>query len=156
MRHAEHGHALIGQADHHVQHLFDHLGVERRGGLVEQHDLGREAQRARDRHALLLTARELQRVLVGVFGDAHALQLHHGLFDRHVARQLGHPGGREDQVFQHGEVREQVELLEHHAHFAAHLVDALDVVADHGAVHRELALLVFLQRVDAADQGGLA
>ena len=61
--HADHRHALVGQLDHHVEHLLDHLRVERRGRLVEQHDLGRQAQRARDRHALLLAAGELQRVL---------------------------------------------------------------------------------------------
>ena len=50
----------FGELDHHVEHFLDHLGVERRGRLVEQHDLGRHAQRARDRHALLLAAGELQ------------------------------------------------------------------------------------------------
>jgi uncharacterized membrane protein YfcA len=38
VRDAHHGHALLGQLHHHVEHLADHLGVERRGGLVEQHD----------------------------------------------------------------------------------------------------------------------
>src|ERR1700761_6551925 len=35
---AKHGHAAFGQLDHDVEHLLDHLGVERRGRLVEQHD----------------------------------------------------------------------------------------------------------------------
>ena len=26
---ADHGDALIGHGDHHVEHLFDHLGIER-------------------------------------------------------------------------------------------------------------------------------
>src|SRR5258708_38345850 len=35
-----HGHALVGQRLHHRQHLADGLGIERRGRLVEQHDVG--------------------------------------------------------------------------------------------------------------------
>ena len=36
---AQHRHALLGEAHHGVEHLLHHLGVERRCGLVEQHDL---------------------------------------------------------------------------------------------------------------------
>ena len=61
VRDAEHGHAVFGEADHGVEHLLDHLRIERRGRLVEQHDLGLHAQRPGDRHALLLAARELRR-----------------------------------------------------------------------------------------------
>ena len=53
-------------------------------------------------------------------------------------------------------MREQVEALEHHADFAAHLVDALEIGRQFGAVHDDLPFLVFLQAVDAADQRGLA
>ena len=51
-----------GEAAHHVEHLADQLGVERRGRLVEQHQLRLHRQRAGDRDALLLAARELRRV----------------------------------------------------------------------------------------------
>src|SRR5207342_860060 len=40
----------------HEMGFVDHLGVERRGGLVEQHDLGLHRQRAGDRRTLLLAA----------------------------------------------------------------------------------------------------
>ena len=39
VRDAEHGHAVVGELDHDVQHFLDHLGVECRCRLVEQHDL---------------------------------------------------------------------------------------------------------------------
>src|SRR5262245_42584861 len=39
-----HGHALPREVGHHVQHLVDHLGIEGRGRLVEQHDPGLHAQ----------------------------------------------------------------------------------------------------------------
>ena len=57
----EHRHARPGQLAHDLEHLVDHLGVERRGRLVEQHDLRLHGQRAGDRHALLLTAGQLGR-----------------------------------------------------------------------------------------------
>ena len=53
-------------------------------------------------------------------------------------------------------MREQVEVLEHHADFAPHLVDLLQVAGQFGAVDDDAALLVLLQPVDAADHGRLA
>ena len=146
----------LGHVDHHVQHFLDHFGVQRAGGLVKQHDLGLEAQGAGNRHALLLAARELQRVLAGLLGNAHALELHHGFFFGLLLGHLADPHRRQRQVLQHGQVREQVELLEHHADFLAHVVDGLDIVGELDAVHRQVALLVLFEPVDAADQGGLA
>ena len=45
----------------HLEHLAGQFGVERRGDLVEQHQLGLHGERARDGDALLLAARELRR-----------------------------------------------------------------------------------------------
>ena len=39
----DHGHAFVGELLHDRQDLADHLGVERAGGLVEQHQAGRMA-----------------------------------------------------------------------------------------------------------------
>ena len=49
------------QLVHHVEHLLDHLRVERGGRLVEEHDLRLHRERAGDRDALLLAAGELAR-----------------------------------------------------------------------------------------------
>src|SRR6266536_4246065 len=57
-----HRHALAGQPGHHVEHLADHLRVERAGRLVEQHRLGLHGQRPGDRGTLLLAAGQLGRV----------------------------------------------------------------------------------------------
>ena len=72
--HADHGHAVIGQADHGVEHFLDHFRIERGGRLVEQHDLGLHAQRARDGDALLLAAGKLGRIFVGLIEDLDARQ----------------------------------------------------------------------------------
>ncbi len=63
--------------DHGVEHLLDHLGIERRGRLVEQHDLRVHAQRAGDRDALLLAAGELARIFLRLLGDLDALEVVH-------------------------------------------------------------------------------
>ena len=48
------------ELDHGVEHLLDHLRIERGGRLVEQHDLRAHAERAGDRDPLLLAAGELR------------------------------------------------------------------------------------------------
>jgi hypothetical protein len=53
-------------------------------------------------------------------------------------------------------VREEVELLEHHAHLRTHLLDGLHVVRELGAVDDDAALLVLLEAVDAADERRLS
>ena len=69
-----HGHAFLGQPHHHVEHLADHLGVERRRRLVEQHHDRVHRQRAGDGHALLLAAGQLARELVLVRRQADAVE----------------------------------------------------------------------------------
>ena len=53
-------------------------------------------------------------------------------------------------------MREQVEVLEHHADLAADFVDFLQVVGQFDAVDDDLALLVLFEPVDAADHGRFA
>jgi len=83
---------------------------------------------------LLLAAGELSRVLAGLVGDLDALEVLHrnrlGLGFGHLAN----PDRREGAVFHHRQVREEVEVLEHHADFTADLLDVLEVVGQRGAV----------------------
>ena len=153
----DHGHALVGELDHDVEHFLDHLRIERRGRLVEQHDLGLHAQRAGDRHALLLPAGELAGVLVGLLGNAHPLEVLHRRFPPPPPwASCGTQIGASVQVLQHRQMREQVELLEHHADIAPDGVDVLQVVGQFNAIDDDLAALMLLQPVDAADQRGFA
>ena len=48
-------------------------------------------------------------------------------------------------------MRKQVEVLEHHSDFLAHFVDLLEIVGELDAIDDDLALLVLLERIDAAD-----
>ena len=55
--------------------VADHLGIESRCRLVEQHDLRLHAERAGYRDALLLSARQLRRLVIGAFAEPDQLQL---------------------------------------------------------------------------------
>ena len=59
VRDDDHRHPALGQLAHDCEDLTDQLGVERRGRLVEEHQLGVHRERPGDRHALLLPTGEL-------------------------------------------------------------------------------------------------
>ena len=71
VRDHEHRHAALGQVLHDVEDAAHELGVERRGDLVEEHDVRVHGQRPRDGDALLLAAGELRREVVGAVRQAH-------------------------------------------------------------------------------------
>ncbi|QTK78568.1 6-Pyruvoyl-Tetrahydropterin Synthase [Agrobacterium tumefaciens] len=153
---AQHRHAVFGEADHGVEHFLDHFRVKRRGRLIEQHDLRLHAERAGDRHTLLLTARKLARILMCLLGNLHALQIVHRHFFGFLFRHLANPDWRQRAVLKDRQMREEVEVLEHHADFATDFVDLLEVVGEFDAVNDDAARLVLFQTVDAADHGRLA
>ena len=156
VRHHQHGHAGIGQLAHHVQHFLHHFRVQRRSGLIKEHHARLHGQRPGNGHALLLTARERMRVLVGMVFQAHAGQQRHGPFTGLLARELAHAARRQREVVQHRQVREQVELLEHHAHFLAQGFQPLAVVIDLDAVDDDATGIVPLQPVQHPQEGALA
>jgi hypothetical protein len=80
----------------------------------------------------------------------------HGHHFRLPLRHLLHPDRRERAVLEDREMREEVEVLEHHADIATDLVDLLDIVGKLHTIHHNVTLLVLLQAVDAADHGRLA
>jgi hypothetical protein len=156
VRDAHHGHAVAREVAHHQQHLADHLGVERAGGLVEQHQRRLHRERARDGHALLLAAGEFARPRVGLVRQAHALQQRHRALVGLLAREAAQLHGRHRAVLQHREVREQVELLEHEADARAEGVHVQPRRVDVLAVDHDAARLDRLQPVEGADQRRLA
>ena len=60
----QHRHPPRRQLADHVEHLCDELRIERARDLVQQHDVGLHRQRANDRDALLLPARQAIGILV--------------------------------------------------------------------------------------------
>ena len=79
-----------------------------------------------------------------------------------------HPYWRGDDVLQHSHVGEEVEALEHHAdplarsgdltlrHARSPAAAPVNAVADRLAVYHDRPVLVLLEQVGAAQQGGLA
>ena len=163
MRHDHHRHAVGGKLAHDVENFADHFRVEGRGRLVEQHQVRLHRQRAGDGNALLLAAGELAGIFVRMRLEADAVeQLEGGRLGLGL-RLFMHAHRRDGDVLNHRLVREEVELLEHHA----------DALADGGklalaakkavfldrhmvAVDDEAAVLVHFEAVDAADQRGPA
>src|SRR5712692_9309664 len=151
-----HGHAVPSESRHHVEHLVDHLRVERRGGLVEQHADGVERQAPGDGDTLLLPAGELSGVLLRVPAQAHPVEQGERLLPGRLALASQHLLLRDGQVFHHVHVREQLEVLEDHADACTQLRQVGAALADRDAVHHDLAALERLQAVDALDQRALA
>ncbi len=107
-----------------VLHLAADQRIERRERLVEEPELGADRQRAGDADALLLAAGELARE--ARLAAAEANELDH-LARPRLARRPRRPLHlqREGDVPEHRQVRQQGEVLEHHAHAVAAQLDQL-------------------------------
>ena len=152
-----HGHVVFGQFLHGFQHFACELGVEGRSGLVKQHDVGLHRQGTGNGDTLFLTARQLRWVIVVFFsqtdfGEQFVRQRQNLLFAHFFHRHR-----RFNDVLYHRHVWEQIELLKHHAHFAAQgfdffvgfvLGEACGIAADHGlAFNRNAAAIDGFQMV---------
>jgi hypothetical protein len=88
--------------------------------------------------------------------QADAIEQLHALLRRFVLAAAEHLDLRERQVLGDRQVREQLEMLEHHPDLRAQLRQVRLLVADRLAVHEDLALLERLQAVHGLDQRRLA
>ncbi len=152
MRDDDHGHPLVGEVDHDLEHLVDHLRVERAGRLVEKDEFGLHRQGPGNGDALLLTAGELGRHLFRLVRHPHAFEQRHrallGLGLRHPA----HFDGAQSHVFENRLVREEVEGLEDHAHVGAKVGEGLPLGRQRHTVDRDDAGVDCLEPVDRAAQ----
>src|SRR5438128_2025022 len=71
VRDDDHRHAVLRKLPHGVEHLANELWVQRRGWLVEQHQLRIHRKCARDSDPLLLPAGKLGWVNVLLVGQPH-------------------------------------------------------------------------------------
>ncbi|MNH20074.1 hypothetical protein D3C79_798290 [compost metagenome] len=74
MGHHHHGLVLAGELLHQPQHLVDPFGIEGRGGLVKQDDLGVSRHGAAYADPLLLAAGQGCRVGILLVGEAYVLE----------------------------------------------------------------------------------
>ena len=151
-----HGHAGLCKLFHDVKHLADHLGVEGGGRLVKEHDFRFHSQRAYNGDTLLLSARKHRGIGVGLIGQADTLQKLHGNLVRLRLRLELQAYRRKGDVFLHRHMREEIEVLEDHAHLPPVQVKVHFFGSNVHPVENDLARSGLLQQVQAAEEGGLA
>ncbi len=159
--HHDHRHAAGGEVLHDLEHLADEFRVQCARGFVEEHEHGLHGHRPGDGHALLLTARQLAGKVVHTLCQPdlgeQVVRLADGLF---LLLALHHDRAFGD-VLRRILVREEVELLEHHAALHADLVDRLleggpmTTAGDMHAADGDLAGRRVLQEVEAAQERAL-
>jgi hypothetical protein len=155
VRDHDHRHPGDRKILHDLENLADHLGVEGRCRLVEEHDLRVHRQPPGDRHALLLAAGELGRVGVPLLGQADTLEERERLFLRLLPALVADLHGSQRDVLEDREVRVEVELLEDEADLRPHLVDVGLLVREVRSVDDQLPLVDRFEVVDRPDEGGL-
>ena len=171
--HDDHGGLAVGKVPQNAQHLAGQLRVQRAGRLVEAEDVRVQGQGPGNGHPLLLAAGQLMRVVARPLRQAHLgqkllrllLQLGvDGFFVGLVVRALlGQQLPGQHHVLQCRILREQVEVLEHQpevqplfAHLALPLGGGVGGIPHGLAVHLDDTGVRPLQKVQAAQQGGLA
>ena len=150
----QHGDAGVGQLLHQLQYLAHHLRVQGAGGLVEQDHVRVHGQSAGNGNALLLAAGKALGEHIGFIGQADTgQQLLGTLGSLLLALELEQLRGQAE-VLLDGQVGEEVEVLEHHAHLLAHGVN-VGFVHFH-ALKFDAAAGGDLQPVQAAQERGFA
>ena len=113
---------------------------------------GLHRERAHDRDALLLSAREPIRVLVALVGEAETGEQ---LVGAGLGRHRGEPERlpwRERDVVEDGHVREEIERLEDDPYPAAQLVHVDSACRDVLTTHGDASRVDRLEQVDAAQE----
>jgi hypothetical protein len=155
VRDQERGHAFVLQdAPHLLRQALAQIEVEAGEGLVEQQQAGFGRQRARQRHALLLAAGQLMRI-GAPFMRTQADQRQHcaRAFAALAPRQ---PVQAELHVVERGQVRQQRQVLEHHADAARFRRQACAGGGQQALVAEDAAGQHRLEAGDGAQQRGLA
>src|SRR6056297_1735423 len=145
------------QLQQQVLHVGPNERIERRERLVHQHDRRIRGQRPGDTDPLLHRPRQLMRILPALTAKSHAIQP----FERVVLKiglgltthGAGHTG-----VFQHGAMRQQRKMLEHHRHLLAPQSAQVTLAIGQNilAIEQDLPRRRLDQPVDVADQRRLA
>ena len=163
----DHGHVFIGELFDSPQDFAGQFRVEGTRRFVEEHDVRVHGQGAGNGHTLLLAAGEARRIGIAFVPEADFLQEFFGLGHDVFGLHLLDDARRFQDVIQNGHVREEVEVLEAHAHAAADGPDfgcrGIDGAvaafgrADHGpAVDDDGTAVNRFQLAETAQEGTLA
>ena len=146
VRHHDHGHAAGRQILDHMQDLAGQLRVERRGHLVEQHDLGLHGERSGDGGALLLAAGHLLGIGVRLVLEPDPAQHREGEVARLPLGDLLHRPGRQGDVLGDRQMGKQIVALEDDADVEAQLPQIDLGIADPVIADDDLAAVDPLER----------
>ena len=149
MRDDNHRKPFLRELFHDIQHFSDHLRIQRRCRLVEQHELRVHAEGARNRDTLFLAAGDrsyIRKVL-----HANLAQMLHSCFLCLFLRSAKHLDLRRHAVFQNVHVVEQIELLETHAYLRPVRVNVFRM-ENVFPEHFNRAAVRVLEQVDAAKE----
>src|ERR1700710_869079 len=150
-----HGHAVACKAAHDLGDFADEFRVERGGGFIEEHDARLHGQRACNGYALLLAARQLARIMIRTIGETDALQRLHRALACVRRIHLARLDQGQRNIPQRILVREQIELLEHHAYMTTNFARTARVVERH-FVDPDLAGVSGFKTAHDSQHGALA
>jgi hypothetical protein len=140
-----------------VLHLVTDERVERRKGLIEKPDVGRDHERAGDADALLLATRELAREIGFTVFEADKPDHFPGARFAFLAGRTAHFKGKRH-IGEHVAMRQQAEVLEHHPHLVTAKLDER-LLADLQkilVIEDDLSGGRIIEAGEAADESGLA
>ena len=153
----QHGQTLLRELEHNVEYLANHLRVQRRGDLIEEHHLRMHLEGPHDRDTLLLSTGQHTRISAFLIGESNAPKKLSGLLLRIRLRTLLHLLRCHRDVIEDRFMREKIIALEYHADLLPvlrHLRTALS--RDFLPVEGNASLVDRLETVDAAEQCRLA
>ena len=156
MGYDHHGHALCRQRFHDIQHFADDLRVQSGGGLVKEHDFGLHAERSRDSDTLFLTAGEPGRIGVDEITQTDRFQVADGDLFRLGFGDLFHGHGSQGAIVDNILVVKEVKALEDHADLLTQGIEVHIQIHQILTVKPDVPVVGLFQKVDAAEQGGLA
>lgn len=152
----DHGHAMCGKILHDLEDLADHLGIESRRRLIEEHDVGIHDKRPGDGDPLLLTAGERSWHMANEVGHS---DLGKGIDGSGLGLSLAslenlHLGIHA--VLEDIHVVEQVELLEDHSHVGANLVDVDLPVEKVSSLEEDFPGIRSFQKIETSEKRGFS
>ena len=156
MRDHDHGHPVLSELNHHIQHFLDHLRIKRRSGLIKEHDFGLHAETAGNGHTLLLPARKLPRIFGRLLGNMNTVEVSHCELGGIAFRKPAGFHWGQGQIIDHTEMGKEVELLKDHPDILSDLGQFFYVLGKLVAAHPYLAVIMLFQTVDTADHGRFA
>ena len=147
-----HGHAGFCQFFHQIENAANHFRIERRGCLIKQHHFRVHRQGAGNRHALLLTAGKLARIMSCTFRNTHTRQHILRDFQRFRLGAFQHHSLRQNHIFQRCFMLKQIEMLKHHADFRTGMIEISLRIGDCQIIDGDRAAVDGFQCIERAQQ----